>query len=427
METIGLDTLKKNKAQILVPNHVNAFVDPTIIAMQTNPKLRFFARSDVFKSNKLARWALESMNISPIYRIQEGFSEIKNNNKTFIECTRRLKNNEALLIFAEGICVQEKRVKKFKKGLAKIYFQALEDLNFEKEIEIIPIGLNYSYPLKMQSKFVLNVGPPVNTKKYNELYKTDKIKAIIGLTTAVENALKDTIVHIDKNEYDELYHALEQILVPQVLSEKNIKPGNLSAYHQYCKKTADFINEVSIAEEDNFNEFASTTINYNRKLFSMKLRDHLLRNDTIEKMNFSGFVSDFFLLWVGFPIYILGMLLNYLPYFLAQRFVQKKIKLNEFKPSVHSNLGMVLWILNYCLVLLILNFLFRDAILVAALALIIPVAFIFALRYHLFALKIFGKWRLLRYVRKDKSTVEHLMAERNKITEYLSRFSRYFN
>src|SRR3989344_7060883 len=81
----GLENIPVNKPFILAPNHSNGFVDPVILPVYLRPKVRFFARGDVFKG-KVAKWILNQMNASPMYRMQEGFSEIKKNDKSFEEC-----------------------------------------------------------------------------------------------------------------------------------------------------------------------------------------------------------------------------------------------------------------------------------------------------------------------------------------------------
>ena len=72
----GLNRIPRNKPVILAPNHSNGFVDPVILAMLTPQKVRFFARGDVFKG-AFAKWILNQMNVSPMYRMQDGFAELK--------------------------------------------------------------------------------------------------------------------------------------------------------------------------------------------------------------------------------------------------------------------------------------------------------------------------------------------------------------
>jgi 1-acyl-sn-glycerol-3-phosphate acyltransferase len=50
-----LENIPSGKPVIIAPNHTNAFVDPTILAMMLRQEVYFFARSDVFNTS-LKRW-----------------------------------------------------------------------------------------------------------------------------------------------------------------------------------------------------------------------------------------------------------------------------------------------------------------------------------------------------------------------------------
>src|SRR6218665_2614661 len=153
----GLEKVPYGKSVVFAPNHVNAFVDPIAIGILVKQKVRFFARGDVFKK-RIAKIALNSLSISPVFRIQEGYSEIKKNDKTFEECRQRLANNETLLMFPEAVCIQVPNLRPLKKGVSRIVFQAEETYDFNKDVIIIPIGLNYDKGNKFRSRLFVHFG-----------------------------------------------------------------------------------------------------------------------------------------------------------------------------------------------------------------------------------------------------------------------------
>ena len=97
---VGLNKVPSKQPLVWAPNHWNSFVDPVLIAMIAPRKVRFFVRGDVFKGRFL-KWAFNSMSMSPMFRLQEGYGEIKKNDKIFEECRNLLANNKALLMFPE--------------------------------------------------------------------------------------------------------------------------------------------------------------------------------------------------------------------------------------------------------------------------------------------------------------------------------------
>ena len=115
------------------------------------------------------------------------------------------------------------------------------------------------------------------------------------------------------------------------------------------------------------------------------------------------------------PVYFIGLLVNYLPYYLANNYTQKKIKKNEFKASVYANISLMMWVVFYFIQLLIVGLVFRNWMLLLIYAVTVPVLGKYVLSFYPVMKKIFGRWRLLRMVRKDRNTVQQLVNERAAI------------
>ena len=56
------------------------------------------------------------MNMFPVYRISEGAENLENNYDTFESCKEIFKKNGIVLIFSEGRCINEWRLRPLKKG-----------------------------------------------------------------------------------------------------------------------------------------------------------------------------------------------------------------------------------------------------------------------------------------------------------------------
>jgi hypothetical protein len=145
----------------------------------------------------------------------------------------------------------------------------------------------------------------------------------------------------------------------------------------------------------------------------------LLSPITINNTKPWDFLLEFIVIWIGMPIYGLGLLTNYLPYYISQKFVAKNIKKDEFIASIYANMAMFLWVFYYLIQLLIVALLLRNWALLGFYVVLVPLLGIFVLNYYPIIKKILGRWRLLRLVRKDRTTVETLMQERGEIIEQL--------
>ena len=411
---VGIKNIPTNKPIILAPNHVNAFIDPIIIAMAVKQKVRFFARGDVFK-NPIAKWILNKLSISPVFRIQEGYAEVKKNNATFDETFMRLSASQTILIFPEAICVQERKLRPLKKGLARIVYQVEEKWNFEKEVLIIPIGLNYSSPHKFRSKVFVDVGKPISVKDYKDNYYTDKVKTINETTKLVEEKLSNQILKVDEKADESVVEFLEDIYSKELIELKKLGAINLQSFYEASKLISLSINKLRLTNIEKLSILIDDIKEYKSSLQKHKLRDHLLDQDAIERMNFFSFVKDVFIIYFGYPFYFIGMLFNYVPFYLSKKIADKKVKSAEFYASFLLNSWLLFSLFWYLLLFVVSFIVMKNLLFVFLFALFTIVLGLFVFYFYNTKQKIFGRWRLLKLVRTKKSEVEVVVELRNKI------------
>ena len=125
---------------LIIANHPNSFLDAIIIGSRYNRKINFLARGDVF-TKKHHRFLLRLLNMIPVYRLREGKQFLHLNEYAFVETKRLLKNNEAVLIFIEGTCLNTNTLQPFKKGTARI-LQTCHEENFFIQIHLAGIAYN---------------------------------------------------------------------------------------------------------------------------------------------------------------------------------------------------------------------------------------------------------------------------------------------
>lgn len=410
----GIEKTPFGKPVILAPNHNNGFIDPVVLATILPNKIRGFARGDIFKG-RFRIWALNSMNISPMYRMQEGYSEVKKNDKAFEECRTLLSGNGTLLLFPEAICIQKKRLQPLKKGLARIVFQTEELFDFKKNVWIVPIGLNYTNGKKFRSKLFVNFGDPISIIKYEELYKQDKVRAINDFTKELEKEMTKLIITIKNKENDELVENINEIYLFQWMKDLNFDVENIEKQYYVSKEIAEMINYHDSANPYLIESLKKKIIPYCDVLKKLNLRDHLLCPEIINKMTMGKFLIDFLIIWFGMPVYLIGLAMNYPPYYISKKFTDKKVKKVEFYASFYANLSMLLWLLYFGIQLLIVALVFRNWIFLGIYALIVPATGLYVLKFYSAMKKIFGNWRLMRLVRKERDTIEQLVNERSQI------------
>jgi glycerol-3-phosphate O-acyltransferase / dihydroxyacetone phosphate acyltransferase len=422
----GLDTLPYDVPVIFAPNHTNGFVDPVILAMHSRKKVRFFARGDAFKG-KFAKWLLNQMNVSPMYRLQEGYAELKKNDKSFEECKRLLAENKMILIFPEGICIQERRLHTLKKGLTRIAFQTLESLDYEKDIFIIPVGINYLAPTRFRSKVFIEIGEPVSIKAYEEKFKEDKVKAINDFTKHLEAKMSQHVSHINNPDHDRLVANIEEVFTHRLLKEKGLDPRKLKNHSIASSDIMRMVNALEIHKPEFISSLKDKLENYIQNINNNKLRNHLFHEESINKMNFGTFLVEYAVIYLGMPLYLIGLLLNYPPYYIGKIYADKKVKKAEFYASFRANLSFIFWTLYFLIQLIVIGIIFNNWMLLSVYAVTVIVSGVFVIKFYPAMKKIFGRWRLLRMVRKDRGTIEQLVNERAEVMNDLLLMKKEYN
>lgn len=124
---------------LFAANHPNSFLDGIILTTLMQETLYALARGDAFKGKK-DKW-LRSMHLLPVYRTSEGVENLAHNYTTFSACHQVFEQGGLVLIFSEGYCLNEWRLRPLRKGTARLAVSA-----WEKGIDltVIPVGFNYS-------------------------------------------------------------------------------------------------------------------------------------------------------------------------------------------------------------------------------------------------------------------------------------------
>ena len=92
-------------------------MDALMLGSTVGRRTWFLARSDVFRKKALAKF-LGFIGIIPIYRLLEGAENLSKNDETFEKCAAMLEENKAIMVFSEGLCIQERRLRKVIRSIA---------------------------------------------------------------------------------------------------------------------------------------------------------------------------------------------------------------------------------------------------------------------------------------------------------------------
>jgi len=146
---------------LIIANHPNSFLDALIIASRYHRNIHFLARGDLF-TKKHHRFILSLLNMIPVYRLREGKEYLHLNEFAFNQSVGLLRNNQAILIFIEGICLNTNTVQSFKKGTARI-IEGCHAANLFPEIHLA--GISYNNFKGIGKRVQLYISPFIQNKK----------------------------------------------------------------------------------------------------------------------------------------------------------------------------------------------------------------------------------------------------------------------
>lgn len=336
----GLINFPKDKPVILAVNHPNSVIDAMLCGIFLPKPVHFLARGDAFKSKGLS-WFLTKLRIIPIFRKSEG--NLDKNDATFDRCSEILNQKGVVLIFPEGICVSEKRLRfPLKKGLARIAFGSIES-SPEQDLQVVPVGLNYTYFHKFRKEVMIDVGAPVPLEEYVESYRKAPAKGIRELTNQVATSMMEVNLIIDSPERE----AVAEQALRLYRSTLDYGPG------WKREDRSRLATEKYICEQVNKKPESELAI-FEKKLtdFQETIKPFQLNMISFNNVNHGGFLQWFKLIML-LPFAVIGYLFRWPAVQLTKNMIKNKVKEKEFYATI-SVVGGILWFLVLTLILLLI-------------------------------------------------------------------------
>jgi 1-acyl-sn-glycerol-3-phosphate acyltransferase len=330
---------------ILAMNHPNSFMDP--IAFTTfayPPRVFYLARGDAFKKG-IVTTLLESIGIIPIFRIQDGGKEgLKKNDETYERVNTLLSRNEKIIIFAEGLCIMERRLRPLKKGVPRMVFGAMEEHNLE-DLTVVPVGINYSNPSQFRGKIFCNIGPPMKVSDYMEAYKTAPAKTMNQFLADLTPRMKELIVNIDHKHTEALISHMEDLYRYEYFRQEKLNLKDVEHDFIFSTNVVEVINQAEIAHPEKVAALGEKAKTYMSELNKQRLKDWLMAPEKQWQLSYGLLALRALVILLTIPLYIRGLLGSYVPYRLTGMITDKKVKVIEFKASFDMGIGAVLFLI----------------------------------------------------------------------------------
>jgi len=398
---------------LILANHPSTFMDPIVIATLINRKVYFLAKGELFKS-KFTRWLLPKFNMIPVYRKQDNPDLMNKNEDTFNKCFEHLEKGGAILMFPEGISITERKLKPIKTGAARIALGAEAKNNFELGVQITNIGLNYENPHRFNRDLFVNINKPIDCKNYEQEYKSDGIKAVQLLTNEITLQLEKIVIDIEDKKTDELVASIETLYKNAIRQTAENKEDKSSDF-LITKNIIEVVNYYSVIDPQKVLAMKNRLNNYFKALDELGIDDNGI-SKSLKKQSFLGsnFQSVLFII-SGFPIYVYGIVNNFLAFEIPGFIARKTTKTIEFRGAIGMVGGVFTFSLFYTLQIAAVWKYSHSEWITLTYGLSLPLTGLFAYWYYYSVIEIKNKWLLMMTFYKKSVFVANLISERESI------------
>ena len=148
------ELLNEKGPMILACSHPNSFLDAVLMDILFEQPIWSLTRGDAFVNKRITN-LFYKLKMLPIYRPSEGVENLSENYKTFDSCIELFKRDQIVLIFSEGLCVNEWHLRSLKKGTARLAYRCQQE---NIPLKILPVGINYSSFKRFGKNLFVNLG-----------------------------------------------------------------------------------------------------------------------------------------------------------------------------------------------------------------------------------------------------------------------------
>ena len=420
VEIRGLDKIDPKKPIILAPNHQNALLDALLTTTSLKQQPVFLARADIFEKDffcAVLRW----MRMLPVYRIRDGYDSLKKNEDIFDQCVNYLGTKNTLILFPEGDHSDKRHLRPLKKGLARIAFEAEKKHGCELGLQIIPVGIDYSDYRKFRGRATIIIGDPIEMKSLQESFNENPQKGIRKLNLRIQEGIEPHMIEIPWMEfYDDILN-IRTVYIERFHSKSEGSEDSLLSHFDSHKKLISILGEWIKKDKGKIEKITSKVKVYFKTLKKLNLRDHVINNAPYSSLEL---VLKSIVMIICLPLYLYGVVNNYIIFKIPDYFTIKKIKDTQFRSSIAYVLAfMVLLPLLYTIqTILVAVFTTGWWIPLLYLASLIP-AGLFAIHYSFWYKKIVARWKFNILKSKKNQDLLNLIDLRKTIVDSLDEIT----
>lgn len=180
-------------ALLLVANHPNTLLDPSLVQATAGRPVRFLAKSTLFQGPLLGPLIRRSGAI-PVYRKIDQGVDTSRNVEMFAAVQEALESGHVICLFPEGISHVSGHVEPLRSGAARM---ALTSTAAGHPVSIVPVGLNFDRLPLFRSRVIAMFGQPFDGGDLVDEFRQDPQGAARTLTARMADKLSALMVEAE--------------------------------------------------------------------------------------------------------------------------------------------------------------------------------------------------------------------------------------
>ncbi|WP_141323748.1 lysophospholipid acyltransferase family protein [Myxococcus sp. AB025B] len=287
---------------LFVGNHPNGLIDPGLVFILTRRKVTFLAKAPLFRMPVIG-WLLKGLDALPVYRKQDDPTKMGGNEGTLDAAKGALVQGRAITIFPEGKSHSEPGLAELKTGASRIALSAVRE---GAPVRIVPVGLTYAEKHVFRSEVLIDVGPAIDATAFLPADAASEQDSVRALTERIAEGLRAVTLNLEQWADLPLIQLAEQLFAFK-------QGGALDA--ERLRLWARGVQLFRTQEPERFEDLRAQLTSFKRRLDLV----HATGPSDLALIYRPGNVTSFIVknllaLVFGLPLFVLGLVLFWLPY-----------------------------------------------------------------------------------------------------------------
>lgn len=405
--------LRHDGPLIIIANHPNTMMDAWIIAQSISQPIYFMAKGTFFNT-PLKRKLLGSLGMIPINRPIDNKTSGVDNNASFEACYKVLEEGKTLVVFPEGNSMMERQLRELKSGTARIALEVEQRHKGKLNLKVIPIGIFYSQGEKFRSAVMLTVEQGLFVTDQLAEYAENPGAAARKLTARFRQHLERVLVTTDSIEQEQLIDDVYAIV------KADAKKGDVESRVEQLKEISDRIEEIQLMKPYLIEEIQVLVKEIHWQSEKLHIRQDFLNKHFRSSPYALHLIFSIIYGILGLPIFLFGFIHSIIPFKATDLLMPKLIKNVEYYAPIAVLLGLVLYPLNYGLLVWIAGKVFElNPIAQALYFCAMPLTGMFAYYFVRFFSKTAYRWKYLFVKMNESKALNDAQKSRDRLIDLL--------